>query len=77
MTDEELQEMIDEADRDDDGEINEEELRFLRLVVSLLSSSVLRVSAVFPSCNRTCRLDCWQSYVFHWQVHAAHGRFNP
>ncbi len=25
MTDEELQEMIDEADRDDDGEINEEE----------------------------------------------------
>ena len=28
MTDEELQEMIDEADRDGDGEVNEEE--FLR-----------------------------------------------
>ena len=27
MTDEELQEMIDEADRDGDGEINEEEVR--------------------------------------------------
>merc|ERR1712146_389201 len=30
MTDEELQEMIDEADRDADGEINEEE--FLRIM---------------------------------------------
>ena len=29
MTDEELQEMIDEADRDGDGEVNEEELLFL------------------------------------------------
>ena len=44
MTDEELQEMIDEADRDDDGEINEEELRFWCLVFSpsfLLSSLCL------------------------------------
>jgi len=30
MTDEELQEMIDEADRDGDGEVNEEE--FLRIM---------------------------------------------
>lgn len=30
MTDEELQEMIDEADRDGDGEINEEE--FIRIM---------------------------------------------
>ena len=30
MTDEELQEMIDEADRDGDGEINEED--FLRIM---------------------------------------------
>ena len=30
MTDEELQEMIDEADRDGDGEINEDE--FLRIM---------------------------------------------
>ena len=30
MTDEELQEMVDEADRDGDGEINEEE--FLRIM---------------------------------------------
>ena len=30
MTDEELQEMVDEADRDGDGEVNEEE--FLRIV---------------------------------------------
>ena len=32
MTDEELQEMIDEADRDGDGEIDESE--FLRIMVS-------------------------------------------
>jgi centrin-1 len=30
MTDEELQEMIDEADRDGDGEVNEEE--FVRIM---------------------------------------------
>eukprot|EP00408_Alexandrium_pacificum_P021329 CAMPEP_0171194414 /NCGR_PEP_ID=MMETSP0790-20130122/20878_1 /TAXON_ID=2925 /ORGANISM="Alexandrium catenella, Strain OF101" /LENGTH=72 /DNA_ID=CAMNT_0011659613 /DNA_START=77 /DNA_END=295 /DNA_ORIENTATION=+ len=30
MTDEELQEMVDEADRDGDGEVNEEE--FLRIM---------------------------------------------
>ena len=30
LTDEELQEMIDEADRDGDGEVNEEE--FLRIM---------------------------------------------
>lgn len=34
MTDEEIQEMIDEADRDGDGEINEEE--FLRARLPLL-----------------------------------------
>jgi len=31
MTDEEMQEMMDEADRDGDGEVNEEE--FLRITI--------------------------------------------
>ena len=35
MTDEELQEMIDEADRDGDGEINEED--FLRIMKKVFS----------------------------------------
>ncbi len=38
MTDEELQEMIDEADRDDDGEINEEEYVAHVFLLSLFSA---------------------------------------
>merc|ERR1739845_65969 len=37
MTDEELQEMIDEADRDGDGEVNEEEFLRIKKDESLLS----------------------------------------
>ncbi|KAH8091584.1 hypothetical protein JL720_5894 [Aureococcus anophagefferens] len=39
MTDEELQEMIDEADRDGDGEINEDE--FLRIMKKTVCNSIL------------------------------------
>ena len=39
MTDEELQEMIDEADRDGDGEVNEEE--FFRIMKKTSSSKSL------------------------------------
>eukprot|EP00622_Pseudochattonella_farcimen_P001710 FR736476.1.p1 GENE.FR736476.1~~FR736476.1.p1 ORF type:complete len:106 (+),score=11.59 FR736476.1:239-556(+) len=47
MTDEELQEMINEADRDGDGEINEDE--FLRIV----TKTSLYYTVVFQ--NSTCR----------------------
>merc|ERR1712182_193975 len=45
MTDEELQEMIDEADRDGDGEVNEEE--FLRIMKKTNSSKAVMLT---PSC---------------------------
>merc|ERR1712057_154263 len=41
MTDEELQEIIDEADRDGDGEINEDE--FLRIMKRPRSTECLRL----------------------------------
>eukprot|EP00961_Rhodomonas_salina_P109804 1477685-Rhodomonas_salina.1 len=63
MTDEELQEMIDEADRDGDGEVSEEEfIRIMKktslaystglmkaktLILSLLSFAVLLATALF------------------------------
>lgn len=40
MTDEELQEMIDEADRDDDGEINEEEYVLFVVSFACISGSI-------------------------------------
>merc|ERR1712022_43898 len=46
MTDEELQEMIDEADRDGDGEVNEEE--FLRIMKRRTSSRGLPLLSPRP-----------------------------
>jgi len=46
MTDEELQEMIDEADRDGDGEINEDE--FLRI---MKKTSLCVVCSQSPNCD--------------------------
>ena len=45
MTDEELQEMIDEADRDDDGEIDESE--FLRIMVNINIPLVYHVYCIY------------------------------
>merc|ERR1719261_1182478 len=45
MTDEELQEMIDEADRDGDGEVNEEE--FLRI---MKKTNLFRSFALLKHC---------------------------
>merc|ERR1739840_37134 len=51
MTDEELQEMIDEADRDGDGEVNEEE--FLRIMkkTNLFLIVAQNWMAQIPPCN--------------------------
>merc|ERR1719261_1638618 len=54
MTDEELQEMIDEADRDGDGEVNEEE--FLRIMKKSRPRKARRVDARIASL-RTSRRD--------------------
>ena len=40
MTDEELQEMIDEADRDGDGEVNEEDGRVCMLFYDILYNRI-------------------------------------
>ena len=57
MTDEELQEMIDEADRDGDGEINEEEVRttqakpngLLRTITTLITLTTLTTHPSLPT----------------------------
>ena len=53
MTDEELQEMIDEADRDGDGEVNEEE--FLRIMKRPTSSDCLNRFLHFNLASCRCR----------------------
>lgn len=58
MTDEEIQEMIDEADRDGDGEINEEE--FLRARLPLLRPLAVKKHGIYAH----------NSYVVH--IHNTH-----
>merc|ERR1712087_755394 len=55
MTDEELQEMIDEADRDGDGEVNEEE--FLRIMkkTNLFWATPRRRPGARPAARSPCR----------------------
>lgn len=51
MTDEELQEMIDEADRDGDGEVNEEE--FFRIMKRRGKWSARSAAVLYPSAVAT------------------------